>query len=160
MSQIESMNPAEIRQQQFSKKWRGLAPLEVKAFLDKTADAMAVLLQENESLRRNLERQQGELGEFKRREQLLKDTLINAQQVIETMKGNAQKEGEMIIHEAELKAEKILHEAFSRQAKLKNELEDLKRLKVTFSTQLRGILASHLRLLEEHEATGGQTVEV
>ncbi len=76
------------------------------------ADTVAALMQENQSLRDELTRQQNDLSEFKKREQLLKDTLINAQQVIETMKVNAQKEAEIIIHEAEIKAEKILQEVF------------------------------------------------
>jgi cell division initiation protein len=153
MSQTEIFTPADIRQQQFSTGWRGFSALEVKAFLEQVADAVMALRQENEILRADLERQEAELGEFKKREQLLKDTLINAQQVIETMKANAQKEGEIIIHEAEIKAEKMLQEAFSRQGKLRNDLDELKRLKATFNAQLRGILDSHQRLLEQSEAS-------
>jgi cell division initiation protein len=152
MSEMEMFTPADIRQQQFSTGWRGFAVAEVKDYLDEVADAFGGLLQANESLRTDLERQQAELGEFKKREQLLKDTLINAQQVIETMKANAQKEGELLIHESELKAEKILQEAFSRQGKIRNDIDELKRLKATFTAQLRGILDTHQRLLAESEA--------
>lgn len=153
MNQTDRITSADIRQQQFSTGWRGFAQSEVKAFLDQVADAFTASLQENESLRNDLKRQQAELHEFKKREQLLKDTLINAQQVIETMKANAQKEGELLIHEAELKAEKILQEAFSRQGKVRSDIDELKRLKVTFAAQLRGILDSHQRLLTESEAS-------
>ncbi|MBM4287506.1 MAG: DivIVA domain-containing protein [Deltaproteobacteria bacterium] len=153
MTETEMLTPADIRQQQFSIGWRGFAALEVKAFLDQVAEAYAALMQENEALQADLERQQAELGEFKKREQLLKDTLINAQQVIETMKANAQKESELLIHEAEIKAEKMLQEAFSRQGRLRNDIEELKRIKTTFAAQVRGILESHLRLLEQSEAS-------
>jgi cell division initiation protein len=153
MNQIDILTPVDIRQQQFSSGWRGFSALEVKAFLDQVADDFTTLRQENESLRADLERQQAELSEFKKREQLLKDTLINAQQVIETMKANAQKEAEIFIHEAEIKAEKMLQEAFSRQGKIRNDIDELKRLKVTFNAQLRGILDSHQRLLEQSEAS-------
>jgi cell division initiation protein len=153
MDGIEKFSPAEIRQRQFATGWRGLNAAEVKSFLDAVADSYASLRQEIESLRTDLERREAELSEFKKREQLLKDTLINAQQVIETMKANAQREGEIIIHEAELKAEKILQEAFSRQAKIRNDIDELKRFKTTFAAQLRGILDSHQRLLAESEAS-------
>jgi cell division initiation protein len=153
MSQIENFSPADIRQKQFAIGWRGFAITEVKAFLDEAADAFAALMQANESLRHDLEHQQAELNEFKKREQLLKDTLINAQQVIETMKANAHKEGEILIHEAELKAEKILQEAFARQAKLRNDIDELKRLKITCAAQLRGLLDSHQRLLADSEVS-------
>jgi cell division initiation protein len=152
MSQTENFSPTDIRQQQFAVGWRGFAPTAVRAFLDEMADAYAALMQANESLRHDLERQQEELNEFKKREQLLKDTLINAQQVIETMKANAQKEGEILIHEAELKAERILQEAFTRQAKIRNDIDELKRLKATFLAQLRSMLDNHQRLLAESEA--------
>jgi cell division initiation protein len=152
MSPRENFTPANIRQQEFSTGWRGFASQEVKAFLDEVADAVAALVQENQTLRTDLERQQNDLGEFKKREQLLKDTLINAQQVIETMKANARRESEILIHEAELKAEKILQEAFSRQGKIRNDIDELKRLKTTFAAQMRGILDSHQRLLAESEA--------
>jgi cell division initiation protein len=152
MDGIEKFSPAEIRQRQFATGWRGFNAAEVKAFLEAVADSSASLMQEIESLRTDLERREAELSEFKKREQLLKDTLINAQQVIETMKANAQREGEIIIHEAELKAEKILQEAFSRQGKIRNDIDELKRIKTTFAAQLRGILDSHQRLLAESEA--------
>jgi cell division initiation protein len=152
MSQVEMLTPADIRQQQFSSGWRGFSVKEVKAFLDQMADVFSDLRHENESLRADLERQQAELGEFKKREQLLKDTLINAQQVIETMKANAQKEAEIFIHEAEIKAERMLQEAFSRQGKIRNDIDELKRLKAIFNAQLKGILDSHQRLLEQSEA--------
>jgi cell division initiation protein len=152
MDGMEKFSPAEIRQRRFTTGWRGLNASEVMTFLDEVAEAFATLRQQHESLRTDLERQQDELSEFKKREQLLKDTLINAQQVIETMKANAQKEGEIIIHEAELKAEKILQETFSRQGKIRNDIDELKRFKVTFAAQLRGILDSHQRLLAESEA--------
>ncbi len=141
-----------IRQQEFSTGWRGFAPGEVKAFLNEVADAVAVLLQENQTLQTDLARQEGSMDEFKRRERLLKDTLVNAQQVIETMKTNAQKEAEILIHEAELKAEKILQEAFSRQAKIRNDIDELRRLKANFLAQIRGVLDSHQRLVAESEA--------
>jgi cell division initiation protein len=151
MSAMERFTPAEIRQRQFTTVWRGLNADEVMAFLDDVADAHASLMQKIDSLQADLEGQQAELNEFKKRDQLLKDTLINAQQVIENMKANAQREGEILIHEAELKAEKILQEAFTRQGKIRNDIDELKRLKTTFSAQLRGILDSHQRLLAESE---------
>jgi cell division initiation protein len=149
---MEKFTPAEIRQRQFATAWRGLNAAEVRAFLEEVAEAYAALRQKMELLDADLERQQTELEEFKKREQLLKDTLINAQQVIETMKANAQKEGEILIHEAELKAEKILQEAFSRQAKIRNDIDELRRQKTNFAAQLRSLLDSHQRLLADSEA--------
>jgi cell division initiation protein len=152
MTVNEPITPAVIRQQEFSIGWRGYAPGEVKTFLEEVAEAITVLMQENQTLQSDLARQEDDLREYKRREQLLKDTLINAQQVIEAMKANAQKEAEILIHEAELKAERILQEAFSRQGKIRNDIDELKRLKTTFTAQMQGVLDSHQRLLAESGA--------
>ncbi len=152
MERMQNITPAEIRQQQFATVRRGFDPGEVKTFLEQVAETLATCQQENERLQAELTRQQGELQEFRKREQLLKDTLINAQQVIETMKANAQKEAELLIHEAEIKAEKLLQEAFNRQGKVRNDIDELKRLKVTLAAQVRGILETHQRLLAEIEA--------
>ncbi len=153
METQESFSPADIRQKQFAVVRKGFDPNEVRSFLEQVADQITAWQQENNLLRADLERQQGELKEFKTREQLLKDTLINAQQVIEAMKANAQKEAELIVHEAEAKAEKILQEAFSRQGKVRQDIDELKRLKVTLAAQVRGVLETHQRLLAEIEAS-------
>jgi len=152
MTVNEPITPAAIRQQEFSTGWRGYVPGEVRTFLEEVAEAITVLMQENQTLRSDLARQEDDLSEYKRREQLLKDTLINAQQVIEAVKANAQKEAEILIHEAELKAERILQEAFSRQGKIRNDIDELKRLKTTFMSQMQGVLDSHQRLLAESGA--------
>ncbi|MDD3579635.1 MAG: DivIVA domain-containing protein [Desulfobacca sp.] len=148
------LTPADIRQQQFRVAFRGFNIKEVDLFLDQVAEALGLLMQENETLRGEVQRRQAELAEFKKREQLLKDTLINAQQIIETMKLNAQKEAEIIINEAELKAEKILRDSYQRQARIKNEIEELKKFKAMFNAQLRGVIDNHLRLLETEEEPG------
>ena len=76
------------------------------------ADAVAALMQENQTLRADLARQQNDLSEFKRREQLLKDTLINAQQVIEAMKVNAQKEAEILFMKRNSRQKKFFRKLF------------------------------------------------
>ncbi len=152
MEPTQSLTPAVIRQKQFTVVRKGYDPTEVKAFLDQVAEQLASYQQEISGLHADLERQQGELQEFKKREQLLKDTLINAQQVIEAMKANAQKEAELLIQEAEVKAEKLLQEAFARQGRVRHDIDELKRLKVTLAAQVRGILETHQRLLNEIEA--------
>jgi cell division initiation protein len=151
MTEIILITPADIRQQQFKVGWRGFSIKEVDSFLDQVADTLNTLMGENDSLRKELGHRQNELAEFKKREQLIKDTLINAQKVIENMKSNAQKEAEIIINEAELKAEKILQDTYTRQGRLKSEIEELQKFKATLTAQMRGLLNQHLRLLEQDE---------
>lgn len=157
MMEITDLTPAEVRQKTFSSRWRGYAPLEVKAFLDRLADYLLQLQQQRDSLLQELERRKQELAEFKKREQLLKDTLINAQQVIEAMKVNAQKEAENIIHEAEVKAERLLQEAFQRQARIKEDITQLTRLRAELQTQLQGVIDRFRQHLADLESAAGDT---
>ncbi len=154
MVEATELTPAIIRSKTFSSRWRGFAPLEVKAFLDRVADVLGAQQQELAAQQQELDRLNQELAGFKKREQLLKDTLINAQQVIEAMKANAQKEGELIIHEAEVKAEKILQEAFQRQARIKEEITSLQRLRAELKVQVQGLVDRFQKLLQELEAEG------
>ncbi len=154
MKENTALTPGDIRTKTFSSRWRGLSPVEVKAFLERLADLVATQQQRLEQLQQELERREQELVGFKKREQLLKDTLINAQQVIEAMKSNAQKEGELIIHEAEIKAEKILQETFQRQARLKDDLNELQRLRTALRLEVQGLLDRFQRQLQELDAAG------
>jgi cell division initiation protein len=147
------ITPADIRQQQFKVGWRGFSIKEVDSFLDQVADTLNNLMGENDLLNKELGHRQNEVAEFKKREQLIKDTLINAQKVIENMKSNAQKEAEIIINEAEIKAEKILRETFNRQGRLQSDIEELQKFKATLNAQMRSLLNQHLRLLEQDEPT-------
>ncbi len=148
MDAHDILTPADLREKQFPVKMRGYAPPAVHAFLERAGATLQALMQENEALKDELERRQAELAEFKKREQLLKDTLINAQKVIEMMKANAQKEGEILIHEAEVKAEKILQETFNRQARMRSDIEELQKLKASLAEDLRHVLRRHQDLLD------------
>jgi cell division initiation protein len=149
MDTTEFLTPLDVQEKRFQVRWRGYAVKEVEAFLERVSETLHALRAEKASLQSELERREKELEEFRKREQLLKDTLINAQKVIEMMKANAQKEAENIIHEAEVKAEKILQETFQRQARIKSDIAELQRLKGELSEQLRSVLDRHVRLLEE-----------
>jgi len=148
MDEHDILTPLDLQQKQFRVKMRGYHRPEVDSYLDRVAATLQSLMQENESLKDELQRRQEELAEFKKREQLLKDTLINAQKVIEMMKANAQKEGENIIHESEVKAEKILQETFNRQARIKNEITELQKVKANLVEDLKGMLRQYQNLLE------------
>lgn len=154
MVEATELTPAAIRSKTFSSRWRGFAPLEVKTFLDWVAEVLGAQQQELAAKQEELERLNQEVAGFKKREQLLKDTLINAQQVIEAMKVNAQKEGELIVHEAEIKAEKILQEAFQRQARIKEDITTLQRLRAELKVQLQGLVDRFQKLVQEIEGDG------
>jgi cell division initiation protein len=98
--------------------------------------------------------------EYKEKEKTLQDTLLTAQRMVDEMKKTTQKEAEIVIGQAELQADKILHQAHERLTHIIDEIQELKKQRAEFEGKLRGILESHLRLLDlEKEARENVSLE-
>ncbi|HET6344190.1 MAG TPA: DivIVA domain-containing protein [Myxococcota bacterium] len=144
------LSPIDIQQQQFSRAWRGYEPREVHHFLDMLAQEMAALVRENTDLKGEARRVQRELDELRSREQSLKDAMLTAQRAIDEVRDQARKEAELIVGEAEMRSEKILHNANTKVTKILEEVNDLRRQRVRFLEELRGVVNTHARLLDVH----------
>ena len=145
------ITPQDIRQQQFKLKFRGFDVQEVDTFLEETATAFETLQRQNENLNREIERLGREMQAFKKREETLKQTMLNSQKVLEQMKENARKTGELTIAEAEVTAERILNRAHNRLAQLHEDITELKRQRMQIEVQIRAIIESHNKLLDMGE---------
>jgi cell division initiation protein len=141
------LSPVDIRQQQFTNRFRGFDRQEVDAFLDDVADDFEGLLRENAGLREQVssheERSRG-LGETER---TLKDTLVTTQRVAEEMKEGAKRDAQLIVREATLSAEKLMEEARGEEAKLRVEIQTLKRLRRQLIEELRATVERYDRTL-------------
>lgn len=148
------LTPMEIVQQHFKRVFRGYDPREVDAFLEFVKSEMENLLVENGMLKDELKRTQSLLEEFREREKHLNNAIMLAQKIKEEVEKNARKEAELIISEARLKAQEIVNSAQLRSMELMEEIKELKRQKVLFERNLRAIIETHLKLLEEEEKEG------
>ncbi len=138
----------DIQHKEFRRTFRGVDPREVAAFLQQVADLASSLLRSLDTLKGELSRKNNTISDFRDREGLLKDTILAAQKTAQQMKANAEKQANIIISEAELKAEKIMTNAHRKLMTLQDEMEELSRHKVIFRTKLKGMIDSHLKLLE------------
>lgn len=141
------ITPLDLQQYVFRKKWNGVDPDDVKGFLELVRVEMEELLRENHALKDELKRTVQRLGEFKDREQTLKDTLLTAQRLTDDLKSQAGKEAETIIAGAEVRAQEIVQQASQRAAKLQGEIRELRRQKVQFEENLKSQLLSHMKML-------------
>jgi len=66
----------------------------------------------------------------------------------EEIKVNAKREAELLMKETELKAEKLLELAHRKLAQVQAEIAELKRQRDLFASKLRGLLKTHLELLD------------
>ena len=142
------ISPLDIRQQQFTvRMFRGFDSHEVDAFLDDVAEDYEAVLKENAILKEQLatleDRSRG-LGE---RERALQDTLVTTQRLGEEMKSAARREAELHVREAELRGEKLLEEIRSEEAKIKGEIQSLRRTRRQLIEDLRSTLESYHRLM-------------
>jgi cell division initiation protein len=142
------ITPMDIRQQQFTvKMFRGFDTQEVDTFLEDLASDYEALLKENQLLKEQLaameDRQRGVLD----RERSLNETLVTTQRLAEEMKLAAKRESDLIVREAELRGDKAVEAARSEEAKLRVEIQALRRLRRQAAEEVASTLDRYQRLL-------------
>ncbi len=142
------LSPLEITQREFGRKFRGLDPEEVQTFQEQIAEEMTRLLHESSERAAQIQRLEAEVRVHQEREDSLRNTLITAQKMTEEIKANAKREADLILKEAELKAERLLEQAHRKLAQVQAEIAELQRQRELFASKLRGLLKTHLDLLE------------
>ncbi|PLX89236.1 MAG: cell division protein DivIVA [Desulfuromonas sp.] len=142
------ITPMEIQQHQFKSRLLGYDSSAVDHFLELLAEEMERLHTQNHELKETLARTRTSLEQMKQREQNLQDTLTTAQQVTDELKQNARKESEILLVEAKMQGEQILRAAEERRIQLINEVQEIKRQKISFESSLRAVVESHMKLLD------------
>jgi cell division initiation protein len=150
------LTPADIRQQQFSERFfRGLDRDEVDRFLDQAAEDYEFVLKENALLKEQLTAFEERARSTTDLQQMLQDTLVSAQRISEDMKGNARREAELTVREAHDAGEKLLDEARVEEARIRSEVNLLRRTRQELVEDLRATLTRYQRLvsgdLEAHD---------
>ncbi len=142
------LSPLEITQREFGRKFRGLDAEEVQTFLEQVAEEMTRLLQESSDRAAQIQRLEAEVRVHQEREDSLRNTLITAQKMTEEIKANAKREADLMLKEAELQAERLLEQAHRKLAQVQAEIAELQRQRELFASKLRGLLKTHLELLD------------
>jgi cell division initiation protein len=158
------ISPQDIRQQQFTvRTFRGFDPQEVDAFLEDVADDYETKLKECQLLKEQVaaleERQRGVLE----LERTLQDTLLTMQRLAEEVKAAARREAdevraaarqesELIVREAELRGEKGVEAARAEEARVRADIQTLKRSRRQLAGELAATLERYQRLLVGEDA--------
>lgn len=142
------LTPLDIQQQRFTIRFRGYNTTEVDNFLDLVSETIESMLSEQEILREKIHQLGMENQEHKSREESFKRVMLNSQNVLEEMKDNARKSSELIVAQAEVDADKIISSAHDKLERLHDEINELKRQRVQFKTQLKSVIQAHSDLLE------------
>jgi cell division initiation protein len=152
------ITPVDIRQQQFSTRmFRGYDVQEVDAFLEDVAEDYEQLVKENALLKEQLAALEERMRGVEERERTLQETLISAHRVTEEMKEAAKRDAQLLLREAEVEREKLLEAARAEEAKIKNEVLALQRVRRQLFEGLRATIEMYQRLIAQdlsEEGTG------
>lgn len=143
-----ALSPIDVAQRQFKTSLRGLHPREVEEFLHEVSQAMTALVQENNELRADLNVRQKLLDSLQGRENDVKEALVTAQQAVEQVRSGADKEARLKLDAAEVRANQVVADAESRLGALNAQVGELARQRARFIEELRGMIATHARMLE------------
>ena len=145
------LSPVDIESHGFKVVWRGYDPDEVRAFLGQVSHELTALLREQQSLIEHSKIQRDRLSQVDDYEARLRDVMLSANKLAESSREDAQREAELIIKEGEIRADQILSEGRSELRRVQEEVHLLKRQKERFLIEIRALVESHLRMLQNHE---------
>ncbi|HTO10239.1 MAG TPA: DivIVA domain-containing protein [Candidatus Binatia bacterium] len=142
------ITPHDIRQQQFTvRMFRGFDSQEVDAFLEDVADDYEALLKENALLKEQIAASEERSRGVIEREKNLHDVMVTTQRLVDEMKATAKREAELIVREAELRGEKVMEAARGEEAKIRVEIQSLKRLRRQLVEDLGATMERYQRML-------------
>nr|WP_275074156.1 DivIVA domain-containing protein [Pseudodesulfovibrio aespoeensis] len=133
---------------QFSRGVFGYSRMEVEQFLLELAEVLGESADAQKSMRKKIKQMEQSLKEYRQRDETLRDTLMSTQKMVDDLKVAATREAQLILDEARAKADSTVQKGHNRLAQIHEEIEDLKRRRVQFEVQLKGLLKSHLEMLE------------
>jgi cell division initiation protein len=145
------ITPLEVRKQEFRRILRGYDIHEVRSFLEMVSSEIENLLRENAGLNEKVKDMDAKIGDYRRMEKILQDTLTTTQKAADELRSGAKKEAETIIANARVEAQRFLREAQTELARIKEETKMLEHQKLLLVSEFRGLLESYLRLLERLE---------
>jgi len=151
--------PIDIVHKTFKNKWLGVDGEEVSEFLRSIAEDLEVLVRERNDLRERLREKELALLEFKERDQVLKDTITTAHKMAENIRHDAEREAKLILNDAQQKGELIVKDARDSLKKVYGEINDLKRVRISFETRLRSLLNSYISILDEENKSFLESAE-
>jgi len=143
MSRPYTINPDDIRSQEFRGKMRGYDPVQVRSYLEEIADQVQGLHSEVRDLRKRLAAAEEAVA---RPGRAVSDAIDPARTALAT--SNAQSEAAAILQRAREEARNYEAEARRQLADLTRQVDELKVLRKRLITQIETLLNSQLEHLD------------
>lgn len=146
-----TVSKIDLLNKQFSRRMFGYSRIEVDQFMLELAEVLGDAADSQKGLRRKIKLLEKQVKEYRQRDETLRDTLMSTQKMVDDLKVTASKEAQLIIDEARVKADATIQKGHNRIALLHEEIEGLKRQRTQFEVQLKGMLKSHLEMIEMND---------
>lgn len=154
-----TITPVELRNFQFAKKMRGYDPIDVDAVIDEAATELEILIAANKKLQEDVDRLQERLKTFENMEGSLRQALVKADEAAKQQQEAVSREANLKLREVEAEIERKLYSSRREIDQATTELAELKQQKRAFVAELKALVKTHLRLLEEGSQDESNAVE-
>jgi cell division initiation protein len=134
------VTPVDIQQIGFRRAFRGYDRHEVDAFLVSLAETFEELMKENRESKDRIEALNAALEDLKRKEELINQTLVSAERMVDDMKRHAQREAELRVREAEVAADTLTRKAREERHDIEQDVLAWRRRQIELVEQIRGFL--------------------
>ncbi len=154
------ITPMVVKQKEFTTRFRGFDVQEVDYFLEDITKELETLNNTLQNLQEKNHRLNLENQGYRKRENSMKNAMIQSQKVLDQMKKNAKKSSEVIIANAEVEAQKLLNRSHKRLSELHSDIIELKRQRIQLEMQISAVLETHSKMLEmtkEENKTADET---
>ncbi len=142
------LSPLDVQHHEFSSAMRGYDKVQVRAFLEETAEALEASVRENQALRAELAKRDELITELRSGESELRRAVVSAERLGSELKTRAQEDAERVLQDARGERAVILRDAELQLRELKAEFARTEREHRLFREQFRGMLRAYERSLE------------
>lgn len=137
----------DIQSQQFHVRFRGFDVEEVDDFLERVAETVLALSEENKRLRERVDEMERELATFQNQQKTFQNAILSAQHIAEEMQEKTRQELEKQSARAQAEAEALVADARQEVVNLEREVDRLEALKAQVADEFRTLLESYLERL-------------
>lgn len=137
----------------------GYRPDDVDAFIDQVQLTFDQMQKEREELAQKLDLLAQKVEEYRRDEESIRTTLLNAQKLADASVREAKHKSEVIIKDATVKGEKIVANAQHEVEEQQKTIEHLQQEVVNFRSRLLAIYKEHLTLIDALPTQGSLSKE-
>lgn len=145
------LTPLDVHNKEFRKGFRGYSEEDVDEFLDQVVRDYEEMLKEIDRLKVELGKAEEKVGQFRRLEETLNQTLVVAQSTAEEVKANARKEADLIVKEGRAEAERVLATARTEGDRIAQEYANTRKEAAVFRMKLRSLLLAQLEEIGRDE---------